>query len=123
MAMLSSAPAMSDDEHFRKGARAPVELRASFRRDAPGAVLEKGGRVSDLSIGGAFVEASDPPMEGARLWLTFSTPTAWDPLELPAEVRWRKPSGFGVQFSALTPTQAQALHALVQQTMFGGLDS
>lgn len=112
-----------ENEHFRKGARAAVELRASFRRDAPGAVLEKGGRVSDLSMGGAFVEAGDPPVEGARLWLTFSTPTAWDPLELPAEVRWRKPSGFGVAFGALSPAQARALHALVQQTEFGNLDS
>ena len=105
---------MSDDGHFRAGPRAPVELRASYRRDRPGAVLEKGGRVSDLSMGGAFVETSDPPDDGTELWLTFSTPTAWDPLELPAEVRWSKPGGFGVRFRALTPTQAQALHALVQ---------
>ena len=114
---------MSEDEHFRKAPRAPVELRASYRRDAPGAVLEKGGRVSDLSMGGAFVEAGDPPYEGTHLYLTFSTPTAWDPLELPAEVRWRKPGGFGVRFGALTAAQAQALHALVQTTAFGSLDS
>lgn len=113
---------MSDDAHFRKGPRAPVELRASYRRDAPGAVLEKGGRVSDLGMGGAFVEAPDPPSEGTRVWLTFSTPTAWDPLELPAEVRWRKPGGFGVSFRGLTAAQAQALHALVSHSPFGSLD-
>ena len=105
---------MSDAAHLRQGNRAPVELRASYRRDRPGAVLEKGGRVSDLSMGGAFVETGDPPDDGTHLWLTFSTPTAWDPLELPAEVRWSKPGGFGVRFRALTATQAQALHALVQ---------
>ncbi len=108
-----------DDEHFRSAQRTHVELRASYRRDAPGAVLEKGGRVSDLSMGGAFVEAREPPAEGQLLWLTFSSPTAWDPLELPAEVRWRKPGGFGVRFRALTAAQAQALHALVQGTGFG----
>jgi hypothetical protein len=107
---------MSDDGHFRSAPRAPVELRASYRRDRPGAVLEKGGRVSDLSMGGAFVEAADPPSEGTLLYLTFSTPTAWDPLEVPAEVRWCKPDGFGVRFRALTSSQAQALHALVQSS-------
>jgi len=113
---------MTSDPHFRKGPRAPVELRASYRRDAPGAVLEKGGRVSDLSMGGAFVEASDPPFEGAQVYLTFTAPSAWDPLELPAEVRWRKPGGFGVRFRELTAAQAQALHALVQTTPFGTSD-
>ncbi len=112
----------TDDAHFRAGPRAVVELRASYRRDRPGAVLEKGGRVHDLSMGGAFVEAADPPSEGTRLYLTFSTPTAWDPLEVPAEVRWTKPGGFGVQFRALTSAQAQALHALVATTPFGSLD-
>lgn len=113
---------MANDAHFRSGPRAPVELRASFRRDAPGAVLEKGGRVSDLSVGGAFVECGDPPSEGTHLYLTFSAPTAWDPLELPAEVRWRKPGGFGVRFRALTAAQAQALHALVAAVPFGSAE-
>jgi len=70
-------------------------------------------------MGGAFVEASDPPLEGALVFLTFSAPSAWDPLELPAEVRWSKPGGFGVRFGALTAAQARALHALVQATPFG----
>ncbi len=114
---------MTADPHFRKAPRAPVELRASFRRDAPGAVLEKGGRVSDLSMGGAFVEAGDPPQEGALVYLTFTTPTAWDPLELPAEVRWVRDGGFGARFRALTSAQAQALHALVaQSTPFESVD-
>jgi hypothetical protein len=109
---------MSEDQHFRQSPRAPVELRAQFRRDEPGAALEKGGRVSDLGMGGAFLEASDPPPEGTRLWVTFSVPTAWDPLEVPAEVRWRGEGGFGVRFRALTPGQAAALRELVQQNPY-----
>ena len=115
---------MADDPHFRRSPRAPVELRARYRKDQPGSAFEKAGRVSDLGMGGAFVEAHDPPPAGTKVWLTFGAPTAWDPLELPAEVRWQKhepPAGFGVRFRALTPPQANALAELVRDNPFAGL--
>jgi Tfp pilus assembly protein PilZ len=116
---------MADDPHFRRSSRTPVGLRARYRKDEPGSALEKAGRVSDLGMGGAFVETNDPPAVGVKVCLIFGTPTAWDPLELPAEVRWVKhdrPSGFGVRFRALTPAQASALTELVRNNPFQGLN-
>jgi hypothetical protein len=115
---------MADDPHFRRSPRAPVGLRARYRKDEPGSAFEKSGRVSDLGMGGAFVEANDPPPVGTKVWLTFGAPTAWDPLELPAEVRWvkaEKRAGFGVRFRALTAAQANALTELVRNNPFAGL--
>ena len=98
--------------HFRKSARAAVELRARYRRDDPRAALERAVRVTGLGVGGAFLH--DPALRvGERLVLSVTAPTAWEPLELPAEVRWTDARGAGVAFRALSATQATALRALV----------
>lgn len=99
--------------HFRKSARATVELRARYRRDGPGSVLERSARVSDLGMGGAFLH--DPGLRvGVRLLVSLTAPTAWEPLELAAEVRWIDARGAGVAFRSLTGPQATALRALVE---------
>ena len=108
------------EAHFRRSARRPVELRASFRKDEAGASLEKAGRISDLGMGGAFVEHDRPLAAGTRMVLTLSSPSAWDPLEVPCEVRWVRdaeaPRGMGVRFVALTKPQANALYDLLVST-------
>ncbi|UJR82483.1 PilZ domain-containing protein [Sandaracinus amylolyticus] len=113
------------DAHFRRSARTAIELRVCFRRDEPGAALEKAGRIADLGMGGAFVQADRPPPIGASIVVTLQSPTAWDPLELPAEVRWVSDDGlaglgrgFGVKFGDLAPTQAAALYELLSSAGF-----
>lgn len=110
--------------HFRRSARTPIELRVCFRRDEPGAALEKAGRISDLGMGGAFVQVERPPPIGTPIVLTLQAPTAWDPLELPAEVRWLSDAGaelgagFGLKFRGLAPSQATALYELLASAGF-----
>lgn len=120
--------------HFRRSARTPIELRVCFRRDEPGSALEKAGRISDLGMGGAFVHSDRPPPIGTPIVVTLQAPTAWDPLELPAEVRWVSdgrvaagpgPSeppgggpGFGLEFRRLAPAQATALYELLATSGF-----
>lgn len=110
------------DGHFRRSARTAIELRVHFRRDEPGSALEKAGRIADLGMGGAFVQTERPPPVGTPIVLTLQAATAWDPLELPAEVRWTHDEpiglgrGFGIKFRALAPAQASALYELLAQT-------
>ena len=93
-----------------------MELSVHFRRDAPGTAFEKAGKVADLGMGGAFIHTERPPAIGARILVTLAAPTAWDPLELPAEVRWLGRDGepgFGARFVSLSAPQAAALYALL----------
>lgn len=107
------------DPHFRRSARSAVDLKVSFRLDALDAELQKAGRVSDLGMGGVFVSCATPPAVGAAVRLYFALPTAWDPVELPAVVRWARADGFGAEFRQLGPRQAEALLELVQRVGFG----
>jgi hypothetical protein len=105
--------------HFRRSARAKVLLRAEIRRDRRDAVLTKDGEVADLSLGGAYIESPSALAAGDQVWVRFVAPTAWEPLELRAEVRWIEPGGFGVAFTGeLSTTEATALAALVELAGF-----
>ena len=50
---------------------------------------------------------------GVRLVISVTAPTAWEPLELPAEVRWTDGRGAGVAVRSLTPTQVTERRSLV----------
>jgi Tfp pilus assembly protein PilZ len=88
-----------------------------------GAALERPGTLTDLSLEGGFVETSMSPAEGSDVLVVISTPTAWEPLSIPGEVRWIREApteeggeGFGVRFGALTSEQAAALYELLETT-------
>jgi len=101
-----------------------MSLRVRFRRDELGAVLEQEGHTSDIGLGGAYVETDRPPPVGTWLRLTVTAPTAWDPLELRAEVRWvedttpERQGGFGVKFDSLGRAEASALYELLHALGF-----
>ena len=104
---------MSDpDAHFRRGDRKPVALRVQFRRSS-GSTLAYSGTTSDISLGGAFVETQQPPPEGSHVVLFLSSPTAWEPIEVAAEVRWTRDGGFGARFLDVTGARATALYELL----------
>lgn len=111
---------MSEDPHFRRSAREPVELVVRFRRDVEGALLEQSGKLVDLGMGGAQVRCERPPAVGVRVRVSLSSPSAWDPLDLAAEVRWVDESErtFGVSFAGLERAQASALYELLSVTRF-----
>lgn len=115
---------VDDSAHFRRARRQPVSLRVRFRKDEPGAALEHVGTLGDLGVGGAFVATEAVLPVGARVRLLLSTPTAWDPIEVPATVRWvsegggGEPAGFGVRFEALSGREATALYELVHASAY-----
>jgi hypothetical protein len=106
------------DPHFRRSARSAVDLKVSFRLDERDAELQKAGRVSDLGMGGVYVTCASAPPVGASIRIYFALPTAWDPVDLPAEVRWTRTGGFGAEFRRLTARQAEALSELVARLDF-----
>lgn len=111
--------------HFRRTARAKVQLRAELRRGRRDAALARSGDVFDLSVGGAYIASSSgtQPSLGEELWVRIVAPTAWEPLELVAEVRWVEEGGFGVRFTAMSEAGAAALLALVEMAGFLDLDA
>jgi hypothetical protein len=95
-----------------------VELSVRFRRDADDAALEHRGTLLDLGLGGAQVRSSRSPDVGARMRITLTAPSAWDPLDLPAEVRWADAESFGVAFERLSRAEAAALYELLSVSRF-----
>jgi len=115
---------MTASPHFRRSARQPVALAVRFRRAEPGAVLEHHGRTSDIGMLGVFVEAERSIEPGTALLLAISAPSAWEPLTLPAEVRWVSdgsdghPRGFGARFRELAEHEAAALYELLAASQY-----
>ncbi len=112
---------MPEDPHFRRTARQPLELSVRYRRDVEGAPLEQAGRLVDLGLGGAQIKCDRPPRVSTALRITLTAPSAWDPLDLPAMVRWVNEAEltFGVEFDRLSRSQAAALYELLQASRFG----
>lgn len=84
---------------------------------------DRTGAMLDVHLEGAFIGTPSPPPEGSRVQLRFTAPTAWDPVQVDAEVRWIRSAregdpGFGVRFEPLGPAEAAALAELVEASAF-----
>ncbi len=73
------------------------------------------GVMSNVSLGGAFVEQAEVP-EGSRLWVLLMRPDA-GPMSLPAVVRHRGRNGIGVQWVSLAAEERQVVQELVWKAM------
>lgn len=69
-------------------------------------------------MGGLRIACQRPPAVQTALVLGFSLPSAWEPLELPAVVRWARADEFGVEFRELGDAQGRALRALLARLEF-----
>ncbi len=118
--MVRYAVSMPEDPHFRRTARQPIELSVRYRRDTEAAPFEQAGRLVDLGLGGAQIKCDRAPPVGAALRIVLTAPSAWDPLDLPAVVRWvnEAEQTFGVAFEQLPRPQAAALYDLLSASRF-----
>ena len=98
-----------------------MALRVRFRIEGSDTTHE--AKTTDLSMGGAFVETRVPPAPGTDVRLELDAPTAWDPLVVPADVRWAAHgarlegaarAGVGARFGARSLGQVGALQALLR---------
>jgi Tfp pilus assembly protein PilZ len=71
--------------------------------------------ISNLSIGGGFIETPTPAAFGALVVLVVPLPGFPEGAEIEATVRWTNPSGMGVQFGLMG---ARLTHALTEILRF-----
>ncbi len=96
----------------RRYKRTPIDLPIEF--DHPGTGERTLGRATDLSVGGMFVQTQNPALFGSHIVLIVMFPGERRPIELPAIVRWMRPShGMGLQFGLLG---ARETHAIMEAT-------
>jgi uncharacterized protein (TIGR02266 family) len=85
---------------------------------APGTEVD--AMTTNLGVGGAFLPSKVPLPVGTSVVVLLSSPTSWDPIEIPALVRWvteaatGKEAGMGVQFTELTDKDVVRLNDLLQ---------
>lgn len=94
-------------EEKRQHRREPVKIAATCQ--AIGSDTAWHGRVTDISMGGMFVEASEVPPFGTLLNITARLPGQSTDVVFPGTVRWVKSGGFGVQFGLLGARETHAL--------------
>lgn len=98
----------------RRHHRVPLEATVTCHStEVGGEVVHCEANARDISIGGMYLQSTDPPALGCRLELSFQLPGNPVPLSLPAIVRWFGVDGFGVQFQLLG---AKETHAITRYT-------
>jgi hypothetical protein len=88
-------------------ARLPIELPAMLIWDG----LPRHAVVTDLGIGGAFVESEERAQFATPVIVVLEHPTG--PLRLPGVVRWFGDTGIGIQFGLLGVRENQIIAELV----------
>lgn len=106
---------------FRAHARHPVRLPVTTTSHATGG--ESAADTVDLGLGGARLRMAGPVEVGEALTLSIDSPTRWEPLEVAAQVVWKRPGEaaqleVGVRFVHATPDGAFAVHKLVTTLVF-----
>ena len=66
--------------------------------------------IVNLSLGGALIAATQRYAMGARVHIAFKLPTAEEPVEVDATVRWSDPTSVGIQFDGLRARDVWALN-------------
>ncbi len=72
--------------------------------------------ITDLSLGGAFMECAVPMKEGKLCHLQIDLPKPYSPMTAFAEVRWTTEKGGGVQFLAIQEERLTDLKNYLQFT-------
>jgi hypothetical protein len=108
---------VSEEACFRAHPRRKVRLRVVVWHARAG--WQREAEVTNLSIGGACVRATEPLAPGDRIALSFVAPTLWDPLVVQGRVAWVGPATHveppraGVCFDARDPSALFALYELM----------
>ncbi len=94
----------------RRLTRVHVELPAAIERENAAAIP---ARITDVGVGGVFVESDVVPSYGSQLTLVLYV--SGQLVRIPSVVAWGDERGFGVRFEALQPAVSQALLRAVDE--------
>ena len=67
----------------------------------------------DVSLGGMYIETSEPQPYGTALYVLLRLPGMKQEAQIKATVRWWKPTGMGVQFGVMGARETHALMTLL----------
>lgn len=71
--------------------------------------------MTNLSLGGALVEAGVKLPMGARVQIAFRIPTGEEPIDIGSTVRWSDAKALGLQFDGLRARDVWALNEYFKQ--------
>ncbi|MCC7536484.1 MAG: PilZ domain-containing protein [Deltaproteobacteria bacterium] len=95
-----------DPNRDPRRAMARAQLRAFVRYTLHNAI--GAGELTDVSAGGARIEASHPPAVGAPVLVAIQIPPAYE-FVFPGSVVWRTSTAFGLAFDGI-PTRRRVTH-------------
>jgi type IV pilus assembly protein PilZ len=99
---------------LRRYQRAPVDVPLEFA--AKGSQERFAGHAKDISVGGMFVQTTQPLPFGVELVVHVTLPGQKVPFALPAVVRWvRAGEGMGVQFGLIGARETHAITELTRE--------
>jgi uncharacterized protein (TIGR02266 family) len=106
--------------HFREHSRAPLKAPVKLQFESWSEPLE--GFTGNISVGGMFVETTDPKAVGTYLRFEIRLPGEGDPVRGLGEVVWLRsrsegpdlPKGMGIQFRHFQDQEYQRLERIVE---------
>jgi uncharacterized protein (TIGR02266 family) len=96
----------------RRHQRAALDVSVEFV--GKGADTRLRGQAKDISLGGMFIETSQPLAFGSDLTVHMTLPGQKQSFMLPGVVRWNRNGGMGVQFGLIG---ARETHAITELTL------
>jgi hypothetical protein len=98
-------------DNRRSSTRHTVSIPAKLTIDG----AARDATMTNLSLGGALVEAGTKLAMGKRLQINFRVPTMEEPIDIGATVRWADAKGVGIQFDGLRARDVWALNEYFKQ--------
>jgi type IV pilus assembly protein PilZ len=96
---------------LRRHNRAPLDVSVEFV--SKGSDARGVGRAKDISLGGMYIETTEPLAFSSELTVYVTLPGQKGPFALPGVVRWTRGDGMGVQFGLIG---ARETHAITELT-------
>ncbi len=97
---------------LRRYQRTPIDVTVEFSRKGTNELFA--GRAKDISIGGMFVETTEPLPFGSDVVVHITLPQQRGKLALQGVIRWTRNGGMGIQFGLLGARETHRITELAR---------